>query len=125
MKCLARNKQTFYYSLYVNKTEIIDEYGNGSGEYEIQYTTPTECKANISPAQGETETRQFGNDVKYDKVIVIDNSRIEIDEHSILWIDRLPNLPTEDNTIPHDYVVRGIARSLNSVSLAVEKVEVQ
>lgn len=122
MKCLARNKQTFYYSLYVSKTELVDEYGNKSGEYDIQYTTPTECKANISPAQGETETRQFGNDVKYDKVIVLENSRIEIDEHSILWIDRLPN---EENTIPHDYVVRGIARSLNSVSLAVEKVDVR
>jgi hypothetical protein len=122
MKCLARNKQTFYYSLYVSKTELVDEYGNKSGEYDIQYTTPTECKANISPAQGETETRQFGNDVKYDKVIVLENSRIEIDEHSILWIDRLPN---EENTIPHDYVVRGIARSLNSVSLAVEKVDIR
>ena len=122
MKCLARNKQTFYYSLYVSKTELVDEYGNKSGEYDIQYTTPTECKANISPAQGETETRQFGNDVKYDKVIVLENSRIEIDEQSILWIDRLPN---EENTIPHDYVVRGIARSLNSVSLAVEKVDVR
>lgn len=122
MRCLARNKRTFYYSLYVGKTEILDEYGNKSGEYDIQYTKPVECKANISPAQGETETRQFGNDVKYDKVIILENSRIEIDEHSILWIDRLPN---EENTIPHDYVVRGIARSLNSVSLAVEKVDVR
>ena len=122
MRCLARNKRIFYYSLYIGKTEILDEYGNKSGEYDIQYTKPVECKANISPAQGETETRQFGNDVKYDKVIILENSRIEIDEHSILWIDRLPN---EENTIPHDYVVRGIARSLNSVSLAVEKVDVR
>jgi hypothetical protein len=122
MKCLDRNKQTFYYALYVGKTEVVDEYGNKSGEYEIEYSKPIECKANISSAKGESESRQFGNDIKYDKVIVIDKPKIEIDEQSILWIDRLPN---EENTIPYDYVVRGIARSLNSVSLAVEKVEVR
>lgn len=122
MKCLARNKQTFYYSLYVGKTEMVDEYGNKTGEYDIEYSKPIECKANISPAKGDTESRQFGNDVKYDKVIVIDVPQFEIDEQSILWIDTLPN---EENTIPYDYVVRGIVRSLNSVSLAVEKVKVR
>ena len=122
MKCLARNKQTFYYALYVDKIELVDEYGNNSGEYFIQYTEPTQYKANISSAKGDAETQLFGMDLKYDKVIVIDNARINIDEQSILWIDRLPN---EENTIPHDYVVRGIARSLNSVSIAVEKVEVR
>lgn len=118
MRCLDRNKQTFYYSLYVGKTEMVDEYGNKTGEYDIEYSKPIECKANISPAKGDTESRQFGNDVKYDKVIVIDKPNIEIDEQTILWIDQLPNKP-------YDYVVRGIARSLNSVSLAVEKVKVR
>lgn len=122
MRCLARNKQTFFYSLYSGKIELKDEYGNKTGEYDIEYTKPIECNANISSAKGESETRQFGNELIYDKVIVIDNPHIGIDEQSILWIDRLPN---EENTIPHDYVVRGIARSLNSVSLAVEKVDVR
>ena len=47
---------------------------------------------------------------------------IPIDEYSILWVDTLPRL-NED--IPHDYVVKQVARSLNSVSLAVSKVDVK
>ena len=125
MRCMVRNKSKFYYASYLGETEIIDEYGNATGEFEVKYSTPTKGDANISAAQGETENRQFGESESYDKVIVLDDINTPIDEYSILWVDTLPLL-NEDGTTntPHDYTVRKVAKSLNGVSIAIKKVKV-
>ena len=125
MRCMTRNKQKFYYASYVEETEIIDEYGNETGEYAVSYSNPIECFGNISAAQGEMQSRQFGESESYDKVIVLDDKNAPIDEHSILWVDTLP-LRNEDGTTdtPHDYIVKKVARSLNGVSIAIRKVKV-
>ena len=125
MKTLVRNKSPFYYALYQGKTAIIDEYGNKTGEYEVTHSSPIRFQANISAAKGETQTQQFGDKEDYDKVIVMDNTAPLMDEYSVLWIDRLPEIDSEGKTVtPYDYVVRKIAKSLNSVSVAVSKVNV-
>lgn len=126
MRCLTRNKQTFYYALFNSKTEITDENGYFTGGYTLEYGNPIRAKANISAAKGETTIRQFGEDVPYDKVIVMDDPSTEIDEYAIVWIDKLPVLEKDRTTkTPHDYVVKQVARSLNSVSIAVAKVDVK
>mgnify|MGYP006969258865 CR=1 FL=1 len=126
MRCMVRNKTKFYYATYIDKTEIVDEYGNATGEYNIVYSDPKECKANISAAQGEMQSRQFGESESYDKVIVLDDRNAPIDEHSILWVDTLPHLNEDGSTdTPHDYIVRRVARSLNGVSIAISKVDVK
>lgn len=133
MRCLDRNKSVFYYALYAGKTPITDEYGNLTGEYVIAHGNPVRTRANISPAQGETTTRQFGEYEAYDKVILMENPWCPIDEHSILWVDTLPQLTQNGelardengNVItPWDYEVVTVARSLNSVAYAVKKVTV-
>ena len=126
MRCLARNKSVFYYALFNSKNEILDENGLFTGSYELKYGNPVKETANVSAAQGETNTRQFGENIPYDKVIVMEEPHTAIDEYAILWVDKLPVL-NEDGTTntPHDYVVKQVARSLNSVSLAVAKVDVQ
>ena len=125
MRCMARNKQKFYYASYIGKTEIKDEYGNRTGEYGISYSNPNQYFGNVSAAQGELESRQFGESESYDKVIVLDDRNAPIDEHSILWVDSLPQM-NEDGTTktPHDYIVKKCARSLNGVSIAIRKVKV-
>ena len=125
MRCMTRNKQKFYYASYVEETEIIDEYGNETGEYAVSYGNPIEYFGNVSAAQGEMQSRQFGESESYDKVIVLDDKNAPIDEHSILWVDTLP-LRNEDGTTdtPHDYIVKKVARSLNGVSIAIRKVKV-
>lgn len=123
MRCLLRNSRDFYYSLYKGKKEVEDEYGNKTGEYEVIYSKPIKCKGNISAAQGEMQSRQFGDSEGYDKVITLSNVNIPINEYSILWVDTLPILNTDGTTdTPHDYIVKKDARSLNSVSLAISKV---
>ena len=133
MRCLTRNKSTFHYALYESQTEIVDEYGNYTGQYSITYGKPQRLSGNVSAAQGEIQSRQFGDSVTYDKVIVLDNPDIPIDEYSILWVDTEPHLSTDGRLrtsptgvieTPHNYIVKGVARSLNSVSIAISKVSV-
>ena len=109
----------------MGRTEIIDGYGNVTGEYKVSYSEPIKKFGNISAAQGEMESRQFGESESYDKVIVLDDINAPIDEHSILWVDTLPHL-NEDGTTdtPHDYIVKKVAKSLNGVSIAIRKVMV-
>lgn len=126
MRCLRRNQSKFFYALYKEKIPLKDENDNKTGEYKIVYDNPVEIKGNISAARGETITRQFGEDAAYDRVIVLDDPKCSVDEFSILWIDTVPELDIEGNTkTPHDYVVTKVARSINSVSIAVSKVTVR
>jgi hypothetical protein len=125
MRTLLRNKRRFYYASYIGETEILDEYGNSTGEYSVSYSNPIECLGNISAAQGEMQSRQFGESESYDKVIVLDERGAPVDEHSVLWVDTLPHLNGDGTTAtPYDYTVKRVARSLNGVSIAIRKVQV-
>lgn len=133
MKCLERNKTSFWYSPYIDKSEIIDEYGNGTGEYRIDRADPIKLRANISSAKGETESQLFGDTENYDRVIALDKVSLPIDEYTILWIDTVPLLTTSgelrrdaDGQIltPHNYIVKKVAKSLNSTLVAISKVTV-
>lgn len=133
MRCMNRNKVRFFYSLYEGREPIVNEQGRKTGEYKVIRGNPIEGRANISAAKGETQTRQFGENESYDKVIVMDFVEPPIDEYSVLWVDSEPQL-NDDGSLavndegavitPHDYVVKKVAKSLNCVSIAVSKVTV-
>ncbi len=133
MQCMEINKQRFFYALFEGKEEILDEYGNLSGQYKLLYSNPIEFKANISAARGESLSNQFGENLNYDKTIVADKGSLLLDEYSILWVDSIPllnedgSLATDDEGkvfTPHDYVVRKVGESLNTVLIAISKVTV-
>lgn len=125
MKMLVRNKIRIFYATFREKIQLKDEYDNLSGEYDIVYNNPVEVKANVSAARGESTTRQFGEDEVYDRVIVMDDPGIPISVSSVLWIDTLPVIKADGSTdTPYDYIVKQVAPSLNSVSIAVSKVSV-
>ena len=133
MRTMLRNKSKFYYALYRERIPKTEDYGNATGEYDVIHENPVEFSANISAAKGETTTRQFGESESYDKVIVMDNDAPPIDEYTVLWVDTIPQVDedgaltiNEENEVitPHDYIVKKVARSLNSVSIAISKVNV-
>ena len=126
MRTLHRNKVRIFYANYREKIPIEDEYGNLTGEYRLSYDKPVQIMANVSAARGEATTRQFGDDEGYDRVIVLDDPGFPIATTSILWIDTLPEIAEDGSTdTPHDYIVKQVATSLNSVSIAVSKVNVR
>lgn len=125
MRGLVRNKRDFYFALYQGKEELKDEFGKRTGEFAVIYSKPIRCRGNISAAQGEMQTRQFGDFITYDKVIVLCDKNTQIDEYAILWIDTLPEIKADGYTdTPHDYIVKKVANSLNVVSIAISKVKV-
>lgn len=119
----TRNDRPFYYCLYSDKVPLEDEYGNETGENQVVYSEPVKMYANISPATGVAQTEQFGNLENYDKVIVTRDMECPIDENSVLFIDKEPEHSLDGDPI-YDYTVRRIAKSLNSISIAVRKVNV-
>lgn len=126
MKTLARNKIRIFYANYREKSPIKDEYGNLTGEYRIVYENPVVIRANVSAARGEATTRQFGEDEAYDRVIVMDDPNVPIKVSSVFWIDSHPEIKADGSTdTPYDYIVKQVAPSLNSVSIAVNKVNVR
>ena len=125
MKILNRNRVRIFYANYIDKVPITDENGYQTGEYRIAYTNPVEAGGNVSSARGEVVTRQFGDDESYDRVIVMDNPKVPITKSSVLWIETLPTIKPDGTTdTPYDYIVKQVAPSLNSVSIAVSKVTV-
>lgn len=125
MRTLMRNKSTFYYADFIKTDEMVDEEGYPTGQYATFYTTPKKYKANISPARGIADTEVFGINETYDKSIVLNKCAPDILETSLLWVDTLPVFDDEGNTqTPHDYIVKRVAKSINSTTLAIKKVVV-
>lgn len=113
-----RNEKTFYYALFSGNTAVMKD-GLYTGEYEVSYGTPVECRGNISASRGMSDHEVFGTGLDYDRVIVTHDMSCPIDENSILWIDCTPA-----NNTPYDFIVRRVAKSLNHISIAVRRVMV-
>ena len=125
MRMLTRNKIRIFYANYHAKTPLKDEYGNLTGEYKVTYDNPVAVMANVSAARGESTTRQFGEDESYDRIIVLDDPKFPITATSILWIDTLPEITGNGSThTPYDHIVKRVAPSLNSLSIAVSRVSI-
>lgn len=124
MKALLRNKQSFWYANISTTAAEYDEYGNETGENTITYSAPVQTSANISPARGTADLDEFGINENYTKTIVTDDLTIPIDKSTILWIGIEPDVNGEAGTVKHNYVVVAVAKSLNSVTIAVKEVSV-
>lgn len=123
MRCLERNKQPFYYSVFKGNVDIVDEKGRKTGEKKPNYSTPVMMKANISPATGRSQQEQFGNVKDYDHVFVTDDVNCPIGEETVLFVDVPPSF-NKDGIPLHDYVVKRVSKSINSISYAIASVKV-
>jgi hypothetical protein len=123
MRGLNRNKRRFYYALYQEKEQYIDEWGNATSEYAVGYTKPVKYSANISSEKNADTVAIFGTDFRYDRVIFVADKKFPVDENSVLWVDTMPLLDRNGDTdTPWDYVVKRVARSINGVNIAIAKV---
>lgn len=122
MRLLKRNLVPVWYCLYKGKEPLLDDDGNETGEYTIGYQKPVKIMCNVSPATGQAQIGMFGNLESYDKVIITDDMDCPIDENTVLFIDNKPGFNQGKPTF--DYTVRRVAKSLNSISIAVSKVKV-
>ena len=127
MKALNRNKRTFWYANLSSNTPPspqYDDYGNETGDMGLTYDLPTEVSANISAARGTADLDAFGINTTYSKTIVTDNLTLPINKSTILWVDSTPDANGEAGAVKHDYAVVGVARSINSLTIAIKEVSV-
>lgn len=118
MKCLKRNKRSVYFCNYLNKEEIIDELGYRTGNYRVVYTDPIEIKAYVAPSTGDSKSEQFGSNLEYDKVLIIDDMDCTVDEDSVFFIDKEVEYDEQGEPL-FDYIPRRIARSLNHLQISL------
>ena len=125
VKCLKRNQRAFYYALYEGIVLLSDDSGFETGEREETFSNPVRTRATITVATGEVTAQQFGGNENYDRIILTDEMNCPIDEYSRLGIDVVPVIKQDGTTdTPHDYIVKKVAKSLNHISYAVSKVDV-
>lgn len=143
----TRNDTDFWYCRLNPDVQhaVIDENGHETGEIIPHYEEAEAYYANVSPATGQTQIEQFGTLDGYDRVIMTADTACPIDENTVLFLDREPEyteiqtheiiegnaLYADDEIVEvtyrlpkYDYIVRRVAKSLNSVSIAVRKVTV-
>ena len=118
MRTLAINKQPMWYALYEGKEEVIDEYGNHTGVFQLTYSDPVYYPVNMSQSRGTTDVDAFGIEADYDRTFVTTDMDCPIAEDSIIWFGADPQ------TDPYNYTVYQIANSLNSITYAIRGVDV-
>lgn len=123
MRVMERNKSAYWYLLYDRKEPVKNEEGHETGDTRVVYKEAVKRRDNVSAATGSAQVEQFGNFISYDKVIVTDDLTCPIDENTVLFIDKSPEYDDDGNPL-YDYIVKRVARSLNSISYAVSKVTV-
>lgn len=112
----------FYYALYQGETEIVDDYGNATGQYAVNYSEPVQMSANVSAARGTADAELFGINTAYSKTIVTDELECPIAEDSIIWLGVTPDENGESGEIKHNYAVTAIGKSINSITYAIREV---
>lgn len=122
MKLMKRNLKPVWYCLYSTKATQKDDDGYETGEDGVSYGEPVKLMCNVSPATGFAQTDVFGSLESYDKVLITDDMNCPIDENTVLFIDKEPQVV--GGKLLYDYTVKRVAKSLNSISIAVSKVKV-
>ena len=139
MHTLARNKTTIWYALCTGKNELLDEYGNRTGQYELTYSEPQPAKMNIRWDDGAVRLEGFGLNDSAKRRMVTDDMNCPIAIDSILWIGVDPigtdatcgraicgrSVCGVSKMIPHNFIVSGSPqKSLNHVVYTVEECNV-
>ncbi len=123
MNCLARNKTTIYYATLSGKTELTDEYGNKTGQYELTYAAPVEWAANIRWDSGAVQLDGFGLNQSGTRRIVTCDVDVPITESTVLWIGITPDEDGAAGAVQPNFVVAAAPeRSLNQLAIIVQEV---
>lgn len=115
MRSVQRNKQRIYYALRLGSTEVIDEYGNVTGEFVEMYSSPQPLKINIGTPKGNIELERFGLNDDYTRVLATTDMKCPLAEDSILWV----GIGTDK---PYNYVVKKLIPSLNELLIGLQEV---
>lgn len=125
MRLMQRNKQPIWYANYESKEEIIDEYGNSTGSYEIKYTKPKRAMWNVGVIDSDTEVEMYGLNAQDVIRIVADKKNFPLNETSVIWYGVTPTLKDDGVTYtPYNYNKIVIRSTLNTVTVYAQRVDI-
>ena len=130
MIALNRNKQQIWYALFTGEQEEIDDYGQHTGRFAPTYTAPISTAMNVREARGESFLAPNGIETEYSRRLVTCDMNCPLDIDTILWLDREPYVSVEEDgetvikCIPHNYVISGVAKSINNITYYAKEVNV-
>ena len=114
-----RNTQPIYYAQYQRRNANIDLDGYETGESTVSYETPVLLNANVVDKTSTIAKEYFGEDLNY-KCVILTDINCPIKEDTAIWIDT--GNPIEDETIPYNYQVADINKSLHYKAIAVKRI---
>ena len=136
MRTLQRNKRPICYALYNGVTEAVDNDGNYTGEQVVTYGNPVKTKMNVSGARGKAEIEMFGVENPFTHTLITDDLETPFDTQTIWWVNTSPVSAVAGIAVagiavcgmahsqPHDFRCTGVARTNNTVTIALAEVDV-
>ena len=106
------------YAFYNGVTELSDDDGNLSGEYEVSYTEPVKTLMNVSGGRGQADIALFGLTQTFARTATTEDLTTPFNTQTVFWVE------TDPDTEPFDYRVVAVSRTINQVVLALAEVEV-
>lgn len=117
MRTVKRNKRPVAYAFYDGVTELLDDDGNYTGEYEVSYTEPVKTLMNVSGGRGQADIALFGLTQTFARTATTEDLRTPFNTQTVFWVE------TDPDTEPFDYRVVAVSRTINQVVLALAEVE--
>lgn len=117
MRTLKRNKRPVAYAFYTGAQEKTGEWGNYTGEYAVNYTTPVKALMNVSGGRGQADIALFGLTDTFARTATTEDLATPFNTETVFWIE------TDPDTEPFDYRVVAVSRTINQVVLALAEVE--
>lgn len=117
MRTVKRNKRPVAFAFYEGVTELLDDEGNLTGEYSVQYTEPVKTLMNVSGGRGQADIALFGLTQTFGRTATTEDLVTPFNTETVMWIE------TDPDTEPFDYRVVAVSRTINQVVLALAEVE--
>jgi len=117
LRTVKRNKRPVAYAFYDGVTELLDDDGNYTGEYEVSYTEPVKTLMNVSGGRGQADIALFGLTQTFARTATTEDLRTPFNTQTVFWVE------TDPDTEPFDYRVVAVSRTINQVVLALAEVE--
>lgn len=117
MRTVKRNKRPVAYAFYDGVTELSDDDGNLTGEYEVHYTTPIKTLMNVSGGRGQADIALFGLTQTFARTATTEDLKTNWNTETVFWVETDPDMQS------FDYRVVAVSRTINQVVLALAEVE--
>lgn len=105
MQSLKRDLQKVY-KLKTTKENVVDQYGDETGETKNTFRIDKCCMVSVSSTSGTPANLEIGAVVDYDRYITVYHNKYEFNEGDFIFVDVSPVVENDIVTNKPDYIVK-------------------